>query len=127
MQQTETFRVQWVDTDASGRIHYTAAFRWAEATEAALFRRLGVLRDYGLYPRRHVEAQFLRMLVFGDEVEVDLKVERIGTTSITFRWLVSSNENVAIEGTHTVVYVNRDARPEPLGAEIRAALTAAPS
>lgn len=126
MQQTETFRVQWVDTDASGRIHYTAAFRWAEATEAALFRRLGVLRDYGLYPRRHVEAQFMRMLVFGDEVEVELKVERVGTTSITFRWLVLSDANVAIEGTHTVVFVNRNARPEPLGAEMRAALGAAP-
>ena len=126
MQQTETFRVQWVDTDASGRIHYTAAFRWAEATEAALFRRLGVLRDYGLYPRRHVEAQFVRMLVFNDEIEVTLEVERVGTTSITFAWQVVSGTNVAVEGGHTVVFVNSDGRPEPLGAEMREALTTAP-
>lgn len=24
-------RVAWIDTDAGGRIHFTAAFRWAEA------------------------------------------------------------------------------------------------
>ena len=27
----ERLRVAWVDTDAGGRIHFTAAFRWAEA------------------------------------------------------------------------------------------------
>jgi hypothetical protein len=42
--QGERFRVFWVDTDTGGRIHVTAAFRWAEATETSLYRRLGLLR-----------------------------------------------------------------------------------
>lgn len=116
------FRVEWVDTDASGRIHYTAAFRWAEATEAALFRRLGVLEDYGRYPRRHVEAEFKRMLVFGDEVEVELQVERVGTTSVGFRWVIRSGADVAIEGRHTVVFVGADGASEPLRDDVRASL-----
>ena len=120
--QTEAFRVAWVDTDASGRIHYTAAFRWAEATEAALFRRLGVLGDYGRYPRRHVEAGFTRMLAFEDEVEVRLRVERVGTTSVTFSWVITSRGEVAVEGGHTIVFVGSDGRSEPLHDDVRAAL-----
>ena len=126
VRQTEKFRVNWVDTDASGRIHYTAAFRWAEATEAALFRRLGVLGDYGRYPRRNVQAEFTRMLAFDDEVEVELVVDRVGTTSITFSWVISSGDRVAGQGAHTVVFVSREGRSTPLREDVRASLGAAP-
>jgi acyl-CoA thioester hydrolase len=38
VEQVERARVAWVDTDAGGRIHFTAAFRWAEAAETELMR-----------------------------------------------------------------------------------------
>ena len=44
VEQVEQSRVAWVDTDAGGRIHFTAAFRWAEQAETALIRRLGISR-----------------------------------------------------------------------------------
>jgi acyl-CoA thioesterase FadM len=47
MEHSERFRVAWVDTDAGGRIHFTAAFRWAEATETGLMRELGLLERWG--------------------------------------------------------------------------------
>src|ERR687886_388171 len=50
----ERTRVAWVDTDAGGRIHFTAAFRWAEAAETGLGRSLGLLQDWGDLPRRAV-------------------------------------------------------------------------
>jgi len=51
-----TVSVAWVDTDAGGRIHFTAAFRWAELAETALMRRLGLIgATWGDYPRRKVE------------------------------------------------------------------------
>ena len=122
-EQTERFRVAWVDTDTGGRIHFTAAFRWAEATETTLYRRLGLLGgELGDYPRRHVEAEFRRVLVFEDELEVRLRVERVGTTSITYCWDVSKDGEVAIEGTHTVVHVDADGRPAPLAERLRALL-----
>ena len=37
-------RVAWVDTDAGGRIHFTAVFRWAELAETALRRELGLMQ-----------------------------------------------------------------------------------
>ena len=57
VEQAVQTRVAWVDTDAGARIHFTAAFRWAELAETELMRRLGVLGpEWGNFPRRRVEA-----------------------------------------------------------------------
>jgi acyl-CoA thioester hydrolase len=117
-----TSRVAWVDTDAGGRIHFTAAFRWAEAAETALLRSLGLLLEWGDYPRRAVEAEYLSVLRFEDEFEVELAPERVGTTSITYGWEIRRDGEVCIRGRHTVVHVDADGRPAPLGVEARRAL-----
>ena len=54
------------------------------------------------------------MLVFDDEVEVRLWVERVGSSSITYRWEVTKDGETAIDGTHTVVRVGSDGRPRPV-------------
>jgi YbgC/YbaW family acyl-CoA thioester hydrolase len=119
-EQTESFRVAWVDTDAGGRIHFTAAFRWVEATETAMFRRLGVPADeYRNFPRRHVSAEYRRVLVFEDEIAVRLRVGSVGTTSITFTWEIARGDDLAIEGTHTIVLVDGAGRPRPLPPLVR--------
>jgi acyl-CoA thioesterase FadM len=121
---TERFRVAWVDTDAGGRIHFTAAFRWAEAAETSLRRKLGILEAWGSYPRRHVEADFHHVLVFEDEVEVTVEAEAVGTTSITWRWRVDHDGETCIEGKTVVVHVGADGRGAALPASVRAALGA---
>jgi acyl-CoA thioester hydrolase len=118
----ERLRVAWVDTDAGGRIHFTAAFRWAEAAETGLSRKLGLLDGWGSYPRRRVEAEFLKVLVFEDEIEVHLRVERVGRTSITYAWTVSKDGEPYVVGKHTVVRVDGQGRPEPLPDAVRSAL-----
>ena len=115
-------RVAWVDTDAGGRIHFTAAFRWAEAAETALFRSHGLLDDWADYPRRKVEAEYLAVLRFEDEFELELTPEQVGTTSITYAWEVRRGSETCIRGRHTVVHVDADGRPVPLSAETRRAL-----
>ena len=62
------------------------------------------------------------MLVFDDEVEVRLWVERVGSSSITYRWEVTKDGETAIDGTHTVVRVGSDGRPRPVSGEVRALL-----
>jgi acyl-CoA thioester hydrolase len=121
--QRERFRVAWVDTDAGARIHFTAAFRWAEATELALYRRLGLLDLVPHVPRRHVEAEFHRVLVFEDELEVALSVASVGTTSIHYEWEITRGGDVAVTGRHTVVNVDDEGRAVPVAADVRAALT----
>jgi YbgC/YbaW family acyl-CoA thioester hydrolase len=122
IEQVEQARVAWVDTDAGGRIHFTAVFRWAEAAETALMRRLALLEGWGDYPRRHVEADYSKVLVFGDEVEVRLRVERVGRTSITYAWEVLKENEVCVTGGHTVVHVDERGRPSELPHSLRAAL-----
>ena len=108
-------RVAWIDTDAGGRIHFTVAFRWAEAAESTLYRELGLIGDRkGDYPRRHVEADYLKVLRFEDEVEVHLRVAKVGRTSVTFTWDVRHEGDIAIKGTHTVVRVDENGRPKPI-------------
>jgi acyl-CoA thioester hydrolase len=115
-------RVAWVDTDAGGRIHFTAAFRWAEAAETALLRSLGLLADWADYPRRKVEAEYLSVLRFEDEFELELAPEHVGTTSVTYGWEIRRGTETCIRGRHTVVRVNSEGRPAPLSAETRRAL-----
>jgi acyl-CoA thioesterase FadM len=115
-------RVAWVDTDAGGRIHFTAAFRWAEAAETALLRSLGLLTAWGNYPRRAVEAEYLVVLRFEDEFELELLPDAVGTTSITYTWQVRHDGVVCIRGRHTVVHVDADGRPAPLPPDTRRAL-----
>jgi len=42
-----------------------SAFRWAEAAETELMRRLGLANEeWGNFPRRKVEAEYLKVLRF---------------------------------------------------------------
>jgi len=122
-EHSETVRVGWIDTDASGRIHFTAAFRWAELAETGLYRKLGLLRsERGDFPRRKVEAEYRKALVFEDEVEIRIRVESIGRTSILFTWEGLHDGEVAIEGRHTIVQVDATGRPAPISDHVRATL-----
>jgi YbgC/YbaW family acyl-CoA thioester hydrolase len=123
-EHSEWVRVAWIDTDAGGRIHFTAAFRWAEQAEFGLYRRLGLLGDdRGDYPRRRVEAEYLRVLVFDDEVEIRIRVDKVGHTSIRFVWEGVHDGEVAIAGAHTIVHVDENGRPAPIDDHERALLT----
>jgi acyl-CoA thioester hydrolase len=122
IEHIEETRVAWADTDAGGRIHFTAVFRWVEAAETALMRRLGLLDEWGSYPRRRVEANYLKVLVFEDEIEVRLRVERVGRTSITYGWEIATNGETYVDGRHTVVHVDEQGAAAELPDAVRFAL-----
>jgi len=124
VEHVERTRVAWVDTDAGGRIHFTAAFRWAEMAETAIRRKLGLLDEWGSYPRRKVEAEFLQVLVFEDEIEVRIRPERLGQTSITWAFEITRDGEACVRGMLVVVHVDAEGRPAPLTEKERAALAA---
>jgi len=115
--------VAWVDTDAGGRIHFTAAFRWAEMAETGIRRKLGLVEDWGNYPRRKVEAEFLKVLVFEDEIEARIRPERLGRTSITWAFEITRDGVLCVRGSLVVVRVDDEGRPAPLTEKERAALS----
>lgn len=124
IEHSERLRVAWVDTDAGGRIHFTAAFRWAELAETGIRRKLDLLEGWGTYPRRRVEAEFHRVLRFEDEIEVRIRPERLGRTSITWAFDVTRDGERCVEGRMIVVHVDGEGRPAPLTERERAALSA---
>jgi acyl-CoA thioester hydrolase len=75
------------------------------------------------YPRRAVEAEYLSVLRFEDEFEVELAVERVGASSITYGWEIRRGDEICIRGRHTAVHVDADGRPAPLSPRVRSALT----
>jgi YbgC/YbaW family acyl-CoA thioester hydrolase len=123
VEYSESLRVAWADTDAGERIHFTAVFRYAELAETALRRRLGLLGDWADYPRRQVEAEYLAVLRFDDEVEVRIRPDRLGRTSITWAWEIVRDGEECVRGRHTVVHVDPAGNASELPEDVRSALS----
>ncbi|MFG3289097.1 acyl-CoA thioesterase [Streptomyces sp. NPDC048179] len=116
--------VAWSDTDASGRFHHTAAYRWAENTEHAFYRSVMPDIDIGRFPRRATAAAYERPLRAGDSYTVRLDVEHVGNTSIAYTWTVVGPSGVCVHGEHTIVHVDAEGRPAPVPAPLRERLAA---
>lgn len=120
--RTVTRRVLFADTDAGGRIHFTAALRWAEAVEHRLVRDLDPGCDIGTWPRRHVEATYTVALGFDDEFTLTLGVARVGGSSVGWAWAVERDGVRCVEGAYTTVHVGPDGAPEAVPERLRARL-----
>lgn len=104
-------RIEWIDTDAAGIYHWTTVFRLVEAAEAALHTALGIPDEtFGALPRVAVSATFSSSVRFNDRVEVELAVEAIGRTSLTYRLAIASEDEPVAEGSLTVVFIDRSTR-----------------
>jgi acyl-CoA thioesterase FadM len=105
-------RVEWVDTDAGGRIHNTFIFRCFEAAETRLLGHLGLLDEvYGRLPRVHLDADIGAELRFWHEVEVEVRVAEVGRTSIIYEFEIRNGSQTAARGR--VVASLRDADGGP--------------
>ncbi len=105
-------RVRFSDTDASGRIHYSAMFRFMEEAEDEFLRSLG--KEYSSvdpalrisFPRVHVEAQFMAALHYDDPVDLEVSVERVGETAFTLYFDASLDGKPVACGRITAVCVS---------------------
>jgi acyl-CoA thioester hydrolase len=120
----EQLRVRWVDTDASGRIHFTAAFRYFEIAEFELLRALGLpyARGETDFPRVSVAATFKKPLTVDDVIEVRIRPARVGGRSVAYQCEVYHEGALAIEGQMTVVAVGPDGKSRLLPEALRRAL-----
>jgi acyl-CoA thioester hydrolase len=100
-------RVEFVDTDMAGIVHFTAYFRYMETAEHELFRSLGLSlidteKDVHLgWPRVSCGFDFVRPLRFGDALEVHIGVAKISQKSITYEADVVHNGKVVARGHST--------------------------
>ena len=110
--------IHWQDTDTAGIIHFTNYFRYMEEAETEFFRSLGIQKlktppfDTILCPRVSASCEFVKTVAFGDELNVHLKVVKIGRTSISYQFTFTCRENEVANGRLTVVCVQRDSNGE---------------
>ena len=93
--RTATVRrvVEWSDTDASGHHHNRIIIRLEEACERVLMTELGVRDEFfASAPRVRHEVDYLGPLAFAQEATCALRVERVGTSSVTFAFEVWGEE-----------------------------------
>jgi len=119
-------RVRFVDTDASGRIHFTAMLRHFEAAEIEFLRSLGLdSREAAVsFPRVHVECTYTAMVRFDDLLEVSVRVERVGNSSYKLAFEARVEDRPVARGAVTAVCVDTNTgRARPLPLELAEALT----
>jgi YbgC/YbaW family acyl-CoA thioester hydrolase len=122
---THRVRVAFPDTDASGRIHFTAMLRYFESAEIEFLRALGFIYrdapDIG-FPRVRVECEYRSAVGFDDELDIAVAVKRVGTSSYTLEFTALKEETIAANGSIVVVCVGRPGRAQALPEALRKAL-----
>lgn len=133
-------RVAFVDVDSSNRIHFTAFGRYMELAEHQLMRDLGfpyatTLRDSG-FPRVHLCMDFSGAVLFDDQLDVEARVTRVGTSSWTVAFTATYADapdrrpdatpgTIVARGEMTIVAMDLlTERAQPIPAELRSALEA---
>lgn len=122
-------RVRFVDTDASGRIHFTAMFRYFEAAEVEFLRKLGITYGAGNsynFPRVHVECDFLKMISNDDLIDIEVFLTSLGRSSVHFEFRAFKGTDVAARGIVIAACVDRSTlQSVPIPDSLRARLSTA--
>ncbi len=106
---TTTRQVQFRDTDAAGIAHFTAIFAYLEEAEHAFLRHVGLSvhlsdqRETISWPRVSAQCDFKSAVKFEDVVEIAVGIERLGGTSVTYRFEVSDRGRAVAQGRMTSV------------------------
>ncbi|MFQ5628514.1 MAG: acyl-CoA thioesterase [bacterium] len=112
-------RVEFVDTDMAGIMHFSNFLRFMEITEHAFIRSLGFSIHSEIdgiktgWPRVHVECDFYKPVYCEDEVEIHLRVaekkEKAVSYRFTFRKIIDGKSgDIIAEGRSTAVCIGFD-------------------
>jgi acyl-CoA thioester hydrolase len=108
--------VAFADTDASGWMHFPNVFKYVEAAEHAFLKLRQVLvfdRALGGWPRVKVTCDYKRPLQYGDAIEVQLAITRIGASSLHWDFeVINAAGEIAAFGKLTTVRVDHQGRPQ---------------
>jgi 4-hydroxybenzoyl-CoA thioesterase len=119
-------RIEWGDCDPAGIVFYPRYFAmFNHSTELLIERALGMKKyalnqRYGLggYPSVRTQARFLLPTRYGDDVEIESIVTKVGRSSFSIQHKLCLDGALAVEGNETRVWTVRDAeRPGGLRAE----------
>ena len=119
---------RWHDNDVYGHVNNVVYYSWFDTAVNAWLIERGFLDIAGSATVGLVvetTCSYFESVAFPETVELGLGVERLGTSSVTYRIGVfrQGGERAAAQGRFTHVYVDRATqRPVPIPADLRAAL-----
>jgi acyl-CoA thioester hydrolase len=125
-------RVGFSDTDAQGIVYYGRYFPYIDLARVEYLRMLGLLGmeigERGVeFVTRAGTIEYHAPAVFDDELEVFIRIARIGRTSLTYEFAVyrAQDDLLMVTGRQTLVLVDLDERkpceiPQELRETIRA-------
>lgn len=134
-------RVEFRDTDAAGIMHFSVFFPLMEEAEHAALRGLGLSvmspipgdsdeshdGDHLTWPRVSARCDYFSAARFEDELRIEVAVERIGKTSVTYRFDFFRGEEHLANGAVTAVCCRwsrgKPLQKLPIPSDIRAALS----
>lgn len=119
-------RIAFHETDAAGVVYFANFFHLAEEAETHALASLGnvVTRDGYLYPRVHVEADYLAPLRFFDEVSVHAYIIRTGSSSMSWKFEIFNGHEICAVVKSTSSRRNHDGSAAPYSDAERAAFAA---
>ena len=124
--------IRWSDVDIYGHVNNAAYYFYVDtAVNEWLIREVGEDLRHGdvIGVVAETQCRFLREIDFPGDVEVGLRIERLGNSSVTYRFgIFAADDDVArATGIFVHVYVDRRTRrPSPMPAAVRAALALLP-
>ena len=108
-------RVGFSDTDAQGIVYYGRYNPYFDLARVEYLRSLGLLQprgEVGDYVMRANDVEYFAPAVFDDELEICVRVRRIGRTSVTFEFAAYRvpDDVLMVTANQTLVYVDLSER-----------------
>lgn len=130
-------RVEFADTDVGGIVHFSRFFVFMETAEHEFLRSIGTSvhlvegeRTIG-WPRVAATCEYRSPARFGDELELRVRVARLGRTSITWDHQITVGDRLVATGRISSICCVLDdpagLRPSPIPAAIADRLTDSPN
>jgi acyl-CoA thioester hydrolase len=104
-------RVGFSDTDAQGIVYYGRYNPYFDLARVEYLRALGLLQargEAGDFVMRANDVEYFAPAVFDDEIEVFVRVSRLGRTSVTFAFAAYRvpDDVLMVTAHQTLVYVD---------------------
>ncbi|HEX5246490.1 MAG TPA: thioesterase family protein [Gaiellaceae bacterium] len=111
---TARTRVGFSDTDAQGIVYYGRYNPYFDLARVEYLRSLGLLRHEGAgeFVMRANDVEYFAPARFDDELEIHVRIARVGRTSITYEFAAHKlpEGELMVTAHQTLVYVDLAAR-----------------
>ena len=132
----KNIHIQFVDTDASQRIHYSSVFRYFEILDHEFFKSIGhsykqLFSEGYEMPRVHLDCIYLGSIEYDDVLEAQISIAKVGNSSFTYTFDFYKENQAVIKGTMTIVFIKsidgkKTAIPDAIKAELEKHLALQP-